>query len=75
MFQELMALFQEEFKGILEVIVYPEPHLCAATVYSINSLSAFKSDSSYDLMSNQSACVGIDIGNSNTVVVTELPPK
>jgi len=75
MFPELVNLFQEEFKGILEVIVYPEPHLCAATGYAINSLNSFKSDSSYDLMSNQSACVGIDIGNSNTVVVTELPAK
>jgi plasmid segregation protein ParM len=67
MYAELVSLFQEEFQDILEVIVYPEPYLCASEGYCLNSVSMVSSTNTLELKENITY-VGIDLGNSNTVV-------
>lgn len=60
MYQELTEMFNNEFQSLLDVKVVPEPTLCAAKGYCINSRERAEG-------ANVNA-VGIDIGNSNTVV-------
>lgn len=67
MYSELGALFKEEFQDILEVIVYPEPYLCASEGYCLNSASLAPATNSMEIRENITY-VGIDLGNSNTVV-------
>jgi hypothetical protein len=67
MYQELVNLFKEEFKDILDVIVYPEPYLAASEGYCLNSVALARSNNSLELKDG-TAYVGIDLGNSNTVV-------
>jgi len=68
MYPELVALFNEEFKDIIEVVVFPEPYLCAAKGYGINSLSKAKQNGDTEKQ-ERIAYVGIDLGNSNTAIV------
>jgi actin-like ATPase involved in cell morphogenesis len=72
MYPELVDLFKEEFKGILDVEVYPEPYLCAARGYCLQSMSKAKFSSDIEKEEN-TAYVGLDIGNSNTVVYVSTP--
>ena len=67
MYTELVTLFIEEFQDILDVIVYPEPYLCASEGYCLNSVSMVPSSNTLELKENITY-VGIDLGNSNTVV-------
>ena len=67
MYPELVNLFREEFNDILEVIVYPEPYLCASEGYCLNSVSLARPENNLELKDN-TVYVGIDLGNSNTVV-------
>lgn len=67
MYSELITLFKEEFQDILEVIVYPEPYLCASEGYCLNSVAMVPATNSLELKENITY-VGIDLGNSNTVV-------
>lgn len=68
MYEEIVELFREEFKGVLEVVVPPEPYFCASRGYCINSYERSKTtDYEVEDRGNQ-LYVGIDLGNSNTVV-------
>ncbi len=63
-FQEIVKFFQEEFNGILDVEVIPEPHLSVSKGYYLRSLK---------LTNDKETAVGIDIGNAQTVVTYGLP--
>ncbi len=80
-YQDLVNLFEEEFKDVCNVNVFQNPDRCAAIGYAINSKqmssssnsgnsTSYKDDDlSYGLESVKStAYVGIDIGNANTYV-------
>jgi hypothetical protein len=67
MYTDLVSLFKEEFDNILDVIILPEPYLCASEGYCLNSLSSSQSNNTLESR-DSTAYVGIDIGNSNTVV-------
>ncbi len=72
MYQELVDLFKEEFGSFLDVIVYPDPYLCASKGFCLQSLS--RASMNTDAESREStAYVGLDIGNSNTVVHVNVP--
>ena len=72
MYPELVDMFKEEFQDILDVKVYPEPYLCAARGYCLQSMSKAKLSSNLETKEN-TAYVGLDIGNSNTVVYISTP--
>jgi plasmid segregation protein ParM len=72
LYPDLVELFKEEYNGILDVILYPEPLLCAAKGYCLQSMSRAKSYSDIESTDN-TAYVGLDIGNSNTVVYVYTP--
>ena len=74
MYQELVDLFRQEFQEILDVIVYPDPYLCASEGYCLNSISLAQSVNNQELMDG-TTYVGIDIGNSNTVVTVHTNSK
>ena len=67
MYNELVSLFKEEFQDILDIIVYPEPYLCASEGYCLNSVGIVPSTNNLEMKENITY-VGIDLGNSNTVV-------
>jgi len=67
MYSELVSLFKEEFQDILDIIVYPEPYLCASEGYCLNSVGIVPSTNNLEMKENITY-VGIDLGNSNTVV-------
>jgi plasmid segregation protein ParM len=69
LYQDLVNMFKEEFGDIIDVQVCPEPLSCAGKGYCINSLKKFKPDSSEV---DSIGFTGIDIGNSSTLVVTDL---
>lgn len=72
MYPEIVDLFKEEFKDILEVVVFPEPYLCTAKGYCLHSLSKAKSQMDTE-KPERIAYAGIDLGNSNTAVVVNTP--
>jgi plasmid segregation protein ParM len=72
MYPELVEMFKAEFQSILDIIVYPEPYLCTARGYCLQSLSKAKLSSDFESHTN-TAYVGLDIGNSNTVVYISTP--
>jgi len=67
MYPELENLFKLEFQDILDVIVLPDPYLCASEGYCLNSIASAQSTANLEVR-DSTAFVGIDIGNSNTVV-------
>lgn len=67
MYAELVTLFKEEFQDILDVIVYPEPYLCASEGYCLNSVGLLPTANNLGIKENITY-VGLDLGNSNTVV-------
>jgi len=68
MYDVIIDSFKEEFKDILEVIIFPEPQLAASKGYCHNSIDLVKEKiSSLDNKENYT-CVGLDLGNNNTVV-------
>lgn len=69
-YQELIELFKKEFQNVLDVVVPPDPNLCAGIGYCINSMELAQKAG---LTSEKTdiAFVGIDLGNSNTVVVID----
>ncbi|MGV8134922.1 MAG: hypothetical protein AB2L20_06890 [Mangrovibacterium sp.] len=69
-YSELVELFKKEFQNILDVIVPPDPNLCAGIGYCIHSIEEAKKAGLTDKKSDV-AYVGIDLGNSNTVVVID----
>jgi actin-like ATPase involved in cell morphogenesis len=70
MYQDIVDLFNNEFSNVLDVIVYPEPYLCASKGYCLNSKRAGKDLASGD-KAESTAYVGIDLGNSNTVITVQ----
>lgn len=70
-YPELVDQFKKEFNNILDIIVYPEPHLCAGIGYCLNSIEKYKEAQGNSENFEDIAYVGIDLGNSNTVVVVE----
>lgn len=68
MYSEIVELFQEEFAGVLDVIVSPEPHLSASKGYCQHSVEMAKNK--INTLDDRSSftCVGLDLGNNNTVV-------
>jgi plasmid segregation protein ParM len=72
MYPELVDMFKEEFHSFLDIIVYPEPYLCASRGYCLQSISKAKLTSDFESREN-TAYVGLDIGNSNTVVYISTP--
>lgn len=69
-YTELVELFKKEFQNILDVIVPPDPNLCAGIGYCLHSIEQAKKTGPAD-KKNDVAYVGIDLGNSNTVVVID----
>jgi len=67
LYSELVELFQAEFQGILDVIVVDDPTLCASEGYCLHSIGSSNSTSTIESR-DSTAYVGIDIGNSNTVI-------
>jgi hypothetical protein len=71
MYTELVELFKAEFGSFLDIIVYPEPYLCASKGFCLHSVSRSRLT---DMESRENtAYVGLDIGNSNTVVHVNIP--
>ena len=68
MYDVIVDSFREEFKDILEVIVIPEPNLAASKGYCNHSLELVKEKISTLENKDSYTCVGLDLGNNNTVV-------
>ncbi len=68
MYDELVNLFKAEFEGVLEVIVAPEPNLAASRGYCQHSVELAKKTVNALGDKSSIACVGLDLGNNNTVV-------
>ncbi len=72
LYPELVEQFKNEFSSVLDVIVQPEPVLCAAKGYCLNSQAREKYIGNYE-DKDSTLFVGLDIGNSNTVVSVAFP--
>ncbi|AXJ01252.1 hypothetical protein CYPRO_2002 [Cyclonatronum proteinivorum] len=59
-YKDLVNCFKEEFDSILEVFIPERPAFQASIGYCLNSLELAEG--------NKSVCVGIDIGNAQTVI-------
>jgi plasmid segregation protein ParM len=71
MYGELVELFKREFQDILEIIVYPEPYMCASKGYCLNSMERIAKLTEAE-KDERVAYVGIDLGNSNTAIVVNV---
>jgi len=74
MYPELVDMFKKEFNSVLDIIVYPDPYLCASRGYCLQSQGRAKLSSNLENREN-TAYVGLDIGNSNTIVYVSTPEK
>jgi plasmid segregation protein ParM len=61
LYNELIECFREEFEGIINIVVLDDPNLLAAKGYLFNSEIQGK---------DYADAVGIDVGNSSTVICT-----
>ncbi len=68
MYDIIVDQFKEEFKDILEVIVFPEPFLAASKGYCQHSIELAREKINTLDDKDSYSCVGLDIGNNNTVV-------
>ncbi|MDD4109054.1 MAG: hypothetical protein PHH93_10080 [Prolixibacteraceae bacterium] len=68
LYKELADSFREEFEDLLEVIVYPEPYLAASKGYCRHSVELARQKMNSLDNKEDFACVGLDLGNNNTVV-------
>jgi len=66
LYSDLLDCFKEEFDGILDVIILENPHLLAAKGYLFNSEDQGK---------DSREAVGIDVGNSSTIICTYSTTK
>jgi len=73
LYPEMVEFFKQEFDSILDVIVPQDPQYCAGIGYCINSIDKSKSVNRHNLKDEGIAYVGIDLGNSNTVIVIDTP--
>ncbi len=71
-YPELIELFKKEYQSVVDVIIPSDPNLCAGIGYCINSLEQAGMMAGAGNEKNEIAYVGIDLGNSNTVVVIEV---
>jgi hypothetical protein len=71
-YPELIELFKKEYQSVVDVIVPSDPNLCAGIGYCINSLEQAGMMAGAGDERHEIAYVGIDLGNSNTVVVIEV---
>lgn len=74
LYPELVEEFKNEFSSFLDVVVYPEPVICAAKGYCLNSLSKAKFINQFE-EEDTTLYVGLDIGNSSTVVYLLHPQQ
>ncbi len=68
MYNELVEFFKEEFSDVLDIIVLPEPHLSASKGYCQHSIKLAKNKINTIDDKGSYTCVGLDLGNNNTVV-------
>lgn len=68
MYNEIVDAFKEEFEDILDIIVLPEPNLTASRGYCLRSMELAKQKLSTLDDKRSYACVGLDLGNNNTVI-------
>lgn len=71
-YPELIDLFKKEFQNVVDVIVPSDPNLCAAIGYCLNSIEQANAMTASTDTKDEVAYIGIDLGNSNTVVVIEV---
>ena len=67
LYPELVDLFREEFKDILDIIVLDDPNLFASEGYCLHSIGSSQSFNNLGSR-DDAAYIGIDVGNSNTVI-------
>jgi plasmid segregation protein ParM len=60
LYPEIIERFKNEFDGVIDVIIPENPNMLAATGYCINSAKLSAGDTS--------RAVGIDLGNSSTII-------
>jgi plasmid segregation protein ParM len=68
MYNEIVDSFKEEFEGILDIVVVPDPNLTASKGYCLRSMELAKQKISTLDDKGSYACVGLDLGNNNTVI-------
>lgn len=68
MYDKLVNLFTEEFKDVVKVEVVPNPNLAAGKGYCLHSMEIIRSKISTLENKSDYVCVGLDIGNNNTVI-------
>jgi hypothetical protein len=68
LFHQLVELFNKEFKDILNVVVVPSPNLAASRGYCLKSVEVARERITTLEDRSSYACVGLDLGNNNTVV-------
>ncbi len=70
LYPHLVSLFNKEFDDILKVVVPSAPNLTASKGYCLRSIEMAKEKMGENSLENRSsyACIGLDLGNNNTVV-------
>jgi len=68
MFPEIVDCFREEFDGLLDIVVVPDPYLTASKGYCLRSMELAKQKINTLEDKGNYACVGLDLGNNNTVI-------
>ncbi len=68
LYPKIMEMFNTEFKDIIQVILVPSPNLAASKGYCLKSVEIAKEKINILEDKDSYACVGLDLGNNNTVV-------
>ena len=70
-YDKIVELFNKEFNDIIKVVVVPDPSQAASKGYCINAME--KAKEQINTLEDRSSyvCVGLDLGNNNTVVTVE----
>lgn len=68
LYEELVDSFREEFDGLLNIVVVPDPNLTASKGYCLRSIEMAKQKLTTLEDKGNYVCVGLDLGNNNTVI-------
>jgi len=71
MYDKMIQCFKDEFRDVIEVIVFPEPYLAASKGYCIHSMQTGKDIVNTVDDKKGYLYVGLDIGNSSTIVTVD----
>lgn len=68
LYPKLIELFKQEFQDVIEIVLVPSPNFASSRGYCFKSIETAKEKIRFLDNKKSYLCVGLDLGNNNTVI-------